>query len=99
MRRILLFPWWVDKSSAISADRLGPGGYTCDTHCGPAISIVLNALADTAKFALATLALAKIARAPSGAPFAGPQELVTFLVRPLDAVVNRLRFHPKILLL
>jgi hypothetical protein len=43
--------------------------------------------------------LAKIACAPSGAPFAGPQELVTFLVRPLDAVVNRLRFHPKISLL
>ncbi|WP_187436583.1 hypothetical protein [Bradyrhizobium rifense] len=55
-----------------------------------------NALADTAKFALATLALANITRAPSGAAFhparmrlfidlfdviAGRQELATFLVR------------------
>lgn len=68
MRRILLFPCWVDKSSAISAERLGPGGYTCDTHCGPAISIVLNALADTAKFALAlrrSLALHQERRLPA----------------------------------
>lgn len=32
--------------------------YTCETLWGPAISIVSNALADTAKFALAILALA-----------------------------------------